>query len=185
MTTEEIGRAYTAIAQYVRTHASGDTGDLYCACCNAFDRLKNGYNEDDGSVEDFAMGVAHGQLANERVAQKYRKCREVEYCNSRALDRGKTAEQKRVYALTNKALAQLPDKQFIIMSCDLHDLNLHRLAEIWELPWETFRRNKLEPARDAFAKAFGKVVGNEKWYAQLRREMKNKKLIKNKNKKEN
>jgi predicted transcriptional regulator len=76
MTTEEIERAYEAIKQHVRKHVTGDADDLFCACCNAFDRLKDGYNEGDGSVEDFAQMVAKSCLYVERNKLARRKfCR--------------------------------------------------------------------------------------------------------------
>ena len=168
-------QAYTAIENHVQTHATGDVDDLCCACCNAFDRLKNGYNEDDGEIEDFAAVVARTCLFDEGRAADSRKDREEVYADWCALFRGEEAEKRRVRELVARALSELSPKDRGILAWELCGLSLNLLAEIWGIAQGWFNEGFVQPARDAFAEAYGKVVGNEKWYAQLRREMKNKK----------
>ena len=66
MTHNEIIRAYDAIKDYVQTRVTGDADDLFCACQNAFDRLKDGYDKDVGEIENFAQMVAKSCLYVER-----------------------------------------------------------------------------------------------------------------------
>ena len=69
-------RAYTAIENHVQTHATGDADDLFCACCNAYDRQKDKYDEAKGEIEDFAQMVAKSCLYVERNKLARRKfCR--------------------------------------------------------------------------------------------------------------
>ena len=185
MTTEEIERAYKAIKQHVRRRVTGDADDVFCACQNTFDRRKGEYNEAKGEIEDFAAGIAFGQVSNELDAKGDRKCREVEYYDSRALRHGETAEKRHIEHLVEKALKKLPLEEQGIIAWELCGLSLKKLQETWGISEKAFYKYHVNSAHDAFAKAFGEVVGNPKLYAQLRLEMKNKKLIKNKNKKEN
>ena len=168
-------RAYEAIKQHVQTHVTGDADDLCCACCNAYDRQKDKYDEAIGEIEDFAIGVAFGQLSNEFDAADSRKDREEVYADWCALFRGEEAEKRRVRELVARALSELSTKDRGILAWELCGLSLILLAEIWGISKQAFFRCHVNPAQDAFAEAYGKVVGNEKWYAQLRREMKNKK----------
>ena len=171
MTHNETIRAYKAIKKYVQTRVEGDADDLFCACQNAFDRLKDGYDEAKGEIEDFAIGVAFGQLPNEFDAADTRKCREKAYTESLNRHHGEKAEKKNICALVEKALKKLSPEDRGIIAWKLCGLSYNLLADAWKLPWETFRRNKLEPARQRFAKAFGEVVGNPKLYAKLRAEV--------------
>ena len=69
-------RAYEAIKQHVQTHVTGDADDLCCACCNAYDRQKDKYDEAIGEIEDFAQMVAKSCLYVERNKLARRKfCR--------------------------------------------------------------------------------------------------------------
>ena len=69
-------RAYKAIKDYVQTHVNGDADDLFCACQNAFDRLKGAYEKARGEIEDFAQMVAKSCLYVERNKLARRKfCR--------------------------------------------------------------------------------------------------------------
>ena len=176
MKKTDTEQAYKAIKDYVQTHVNGDADDAYCACCNFFDRHKDEYDEAIGKIEDFARATARSCLYVENNASTRRKNREKVYTESHNQHRGETAERGRIQRLVEKALSKLTDSEFAIMVWDLYKsddymCSLHRLAEIWGLPWETFRRNKLEPARQKFAEAFGEVVGNPKLYAKLRAEV--------------
>ena len=76
MTHNEIIRAYKAIQKHVQKHVTGDADDLFCACCNAFDRQKDKYDEARGEVENFAQMVAKSCLHVERNKLTRRKfCR--------------------------------------------------------------------------------------------------------------
>ena len=171
MTHNEIIRAYKAIKDHVQRHVTGDADDLFCACQNAFDRLKDKYDEAIGEIEDFAAEVARSYLYVENNAFTRRKCREVEHYDSRAREHGEKAEKKNIRALVEKAKKKLSPEDRGIIAWRLCGLSYNLLADAWKLPWETFRRNKLEPARQRFAKAFGEVVGNPKLYAKLRAEV--------------
>ena len=169
-------RAYKAIEQYVQKHVNGDADDAYCACCNFFDRHKDGYDEAKGEIEDFAAEIARSTLSHEADAADNRKNREKGHTESHSRHHGEKREKRLVNRLVEKALSKLTDSEYTIIVWDLYKsdeymCSLHRLAEIWGLPWETFRRNKLEPARQRFAEEFGKVAGNPKWYAKLRAEV--------------
>ena len=168
-------RAYEAIKQHVQTHATGDVDDLCCACCNAFDRLKGAYEKARGEIENFAAEIARSTLSHESDAADSRKGREEVYADWCALFRGEEAEKRRVRELVARALCELSTKDRGILAWELCGLSLILLAEIWGISKQAFFRCHVNPAQDAFAEAYGKVVGNEKWYAQLRREMKNKK----------
>ncbi len=172
MTLKDIERAYKAIERHVRKHVKGDALDAYCACCNAFDRLKDGYDKDKGTIEDFAAGIAGGQLSNEFDSIKNRKFREKAYEFRQGNRRGELAEQRRIKPLIQKVMMQLPRKQRIIIIFTKHKLSLPLLARTWNISWGWFFEGHVKPAQDAFAKEFGKAVGNEKWYAELRRQMK-------------
>ena len=171
MTHNEIIRAYKAIQNHVQKHVTGDADDLFCACQNAFDRLKGAYEKARGEIEDFAAAVARSYLYVEDNASTRRKCREVEHYDSRAREHGEKAEKKNIRALVEKTKKKLSPEDRGIIAWRLCGLNYNLLADAWKLPWETFRRNKLEPARQRFAKAFGEVVGNPKLYAKLRAEV--------------
>ena len=169
-------RAYEAIKKHVQTHVNGDVDDAYCACCNTYDRQKDGYDEAKGEIEDFAAEIARSTLSHEADAADSRKDREKAYAESLSRHSGEKREKRLINRLVKKALSKLTDSEYTIIVWDLYKsdeymCSLHRLADIWGLPWETFRRNKLEPARQRFAEEFGKVAGNPKWYAKLRAEV--------------
>ena len=169
-------RAYKAIEQYVQKHVNGDADDAYCACCNFFDRHKDEYDEAIGEIENFACATARSCLYIENNASTRRKNREKGHTESHSRHHGEKREKRLINRLVKKALSKLTDQEYTIIVWDLYKsdeymCSLHRLAEIWGLPWETFRRNKLEPARQRFAEEFGKVAGNPKWYAKLRAEV--------------
>ena len=176
MKKTDTERAYKAIKDYVQKHVNGDADDLYCACCNTYDRQKDGYDEAKGEIEDFAAEIARTCLFDEGRAADSRKNREKVYTESHNRHHGEKREKRLINRLVKKALSKLTDSEYTIIVWDLYKsdeymCSLHRLAEIWEMPWETFRRNKLEPARQRFAEEFGKVAGNPKWYAKLRAEV--------------
>ena len=169
-------RAYEAIKKHVQTHVKGDVDDAFCACCNTYDRQKDGYDEEKGEIEDFAAEIARSTLSHEADAADTRKDREKVYTESLNRHCGEKREKRHINRLVEKALSKLTDPEFAIIVWDLYKsdeyiCSLHRLAEILGMPWETFRRNKLEPARQKFSEAFGKVAGNPKWYAKLRAEV--------------
>ena len=171
MTDKEIIQAYDAIQDHVQTHVTGDADDLCCACCNAFDRLKDGYDEAIGEIEAFAAEVARSTLSHESDAADTRKNREKAHTESLNWQHGEKAEKKNIRALVEKTKKKLSPEDRGIIAWRLCGLSYNLLADAWKLPWETFRRNKLEPARQRFAKAFGEVVGNPKLYAKLRAEV--------------
>ena len=171
MTHEEIIRAYDAIQDYVQTRVTGDADDLFCACQNAFDRLKDKYDEAIGEIEDFAAEVARSYLYVENNAFTRRKCREVEHYDSRAREHGEKAEKKNICALVENAMKKLSPEDRGIIAWTLCGLSYELLADIWRISWSCFYEVYLVPAQQRFAKAFGEVVGNPKLYAKLRAEV--------------
>jgi hypothetical protein len=171
MKPNDIKRAYKAIKDHVRTHVTGDADDLFCACQDAFDRQKHQYDAAKGEIEDFAAAVARSALSHEAEAADTRKCREVEHYDSRALRHGEKREKKRISALVEKALKKLPAEDRGIIAWELCGLELKVLQDIWQISEKAFYKYHVNPARDAFAKAFGEVVGNPKLYAKLRSEV--------------
>ena len=171
MTHNEIIQAYDAIQKYVQTRVDGDADDLFCACQNAFDRLKDGYDEAKGEIEDFAIGVAFGQLPHEFDAADTRKNREKAHNESLNWHHGEKAEKKNICALVENAMKKLSPEDRGIIAWTLCGLSYELLADIWRISWSCFYEVYLEPARQRFAKAFGEVVGNPKWYAKLRAEV--------------
>ena len=164
-------RAYEAIKQYVQTRVNGDADDLFCACCNAYDRQKDKYNEGKGEIEVFAIGVASGQLTNEFDAADSRKDREKAYAESLSRHSGETAEKRHIKRLVEQAVMALPAEARGIIAWKLCGLSYELLADIWEISWACFYEVYLVPAQHEFAVAFGKVAGNPKWYAKLRAEV--------------
>ena len=181
MKKTDTERAYEAIKQYVQTHVNGDVDDLYCACCNAYDRQKDKYDEAKGEIEDFAAEVARTCLFDEGRAADARKCREVEHYDSRVRNRGEKAERKRIRVLVEKAWKQLPPEERGIIAWILCGFELDLLQKIWGISKRAFFKNHVNPARQKFAEAFGKVVGNPKLYAKWRAEV----LAKRKGQKQN
>ena len=171
MTHKEIIQAYAAIQKHVQTHVTGDADDLFCACQNAFDRLKDGYDKDVGEIVDFAAAVARSYLYVENNASMRRKCREVEHYDSRARERGEKAEKQRICALVEKALKKLSPKDRGIIAWTLCGWKLQVLQDIWGISKKGFLKYHVNPARQRFAEAFGEVVGNPKLYAKLRAEV--------------
>ena len=171
MTHNEIIRAYKAIQNHVQRHVTGDADDLFCACQNAFDRLKDGYDKDVGEIEDFAAAVARSYLYVENNASTRRKCREVAHYDSRAREHAEIVERKRICALVEKAMKKLSPEDRDIIAWTLCGLSYELLADIWRISWSCFYEVYLVPAQQRFAKAFGEVVGNPKWYAKLRAEV--------------
>ena len=171
MTHNEIIQAYDAIKDHVQKHVTGDADDLCCACCNAFDRLKGGYDKDIGEIEDFAAEVARSYLYVEDNASTRRKCREVEHYDSRAREHGEKAEKKRICVLVEKAMKKLSPKDQGIIAWTLCGWEINLLTKIWGISERAFIKYHANPARQRFAKAFGEVVGNPKLYAKLRAEV--------------
>ena len=171
MTDKEIIRAYKAIQNHVQKHVTGDADDLFCACQNAFDRLKDKYDEAIGEIEDFAAEVARSYLYVENNAFTRRKCREVEHYDSRAREHGEKAEKKRICVLVEKAMKKLSPKDQGIIAWILCGWEINLLTKIWGISERAFIKYHANPARQSFAKAFGEVVGNPKLYAKLRAEV--------------
>jgi hypothetical protein len=164
-------QAYEAIKQYVQTHVNGDADDLYCACCNAYDRQKDGYDAAKGEIEDFAAEVARTCLFDEGRAADSRKCREVEHYDSRARNRDEKREKKRIKRLVMKAWWKLSPEERGIIGWELCGFELDLLQKIWGISKRGFYNFHVNPARQKFAEAFGKVAGNPKLYAKLRAEV--------------
>ena len=171
MTHKEIIQAYDAIKDHVQTHVTGDADDLFCACQNAFDRLKNGYDEAKGEIKDFAAEVARSTLSHESDAADTRKSREVEHYDSRAREHAEIVERKRICALVEKAMKKLSPEDRGIIAWTLCGWELQVLQDIWGISKRGFFKYHVLPARQRFAEAFGEVVGNPKWYAKLRAEV--------------
>ena len=174
-------RAYEAIKQYVQTHVNGDVDDLYCACCNAYDRQKDGYDEAKGEIEDFAAEVARTCLFDEGRAADTRKCREKGHTESLNRHHDEKREKKRIKRLVEKAWWKLSPEERGIIGWELCGLELEVLAAIWGISESKFYKYHVNPARQKFAEAFGKVAGNPKLYAKLRAEV----LAKRKGQKQN
>ena len=164
-------RAYKAIEQYVQKHVNGDADDAYCACCNFFDRHKDGYDEAKGEIEDFAAEIARSTLSHEADAADNRKNREKGHAESLSRHSGETAEKRHIKRLVEQAVMALPAKARGIIAWKLCGLSYELLADIWEISWACFYEVYLVPAQHEFAVAFGKVAGNPKWYAKLRAEV--------------
>ena len=171
MTHKEIIRAYDAIQDYVQTRVEGDADDLFCACQNAFDRQKAKYDEAKGEIEDFAIGVAFGQLPHEFDTADSRTNREKAYTESLNRHHGEKAEKKNICALVEKALKKLSPEDRGIIAWTLCGLSCNLLADIWGVSQGWFNEGFVQPARQRFAEAFGEVVGNPKLYAKLRAEV--------------
>ena len=145
MTPQEKERAYKAIDEYVRKYVKkhqlfGEEANLCCACHSFFDRHEDEFDEEEGIIEAFANVVAKSCLHIETNKFTRRKRREEAYADLLLLDRGETAEERRVYALVNEALEHLPDNQFAIMVWDIYKsgeypFDLHRLAEVRGVSW--------------------------------------------------
>ena len=164
-------RAYKAIKDYVQTHVNGDADDAYCACCNAYDRQKDGYNEAKGTIEDFAAEVARTCLFDEGRAADTRKNREKAYTESHNRHHSEKREKRILRVLVKKAIKKLPPEERGIIAWILCGLELKVLADIWKISESKFYKLHVNPARQKFAEAFGKVAGNPKWYAKLRAEV--------------
>ena len=164
-------RAYKAIKDYVQTHVNGDADDACCACCNTYDRIKDKYNEAKGKIEDFAAGVARRQVSNSRDAEDDRKCREKGYTDLYNLDRGHKIEKRRICVLVEQAMKKLSPEERGIIAWILCGFELQVLQAIWGISEQAFFKHHVNPARQRFAEAFGKVVGNPKLYAKLRVEV--------------
>ena len=164
-------RAYEAIKDYVQTRVTGDADDAYCACCNAYDRQKDKYDEAKGEIEDFAIGVASGQLTNEFDAADTRKNREKAYTESHNRHHSEKREKRHIKRLVEKAFKQLSPKDRGIIAWILCGWKLKVLADIWKISESKFYKYHVNPARQRFAEAFGEVVGNPKLYAKLRAEV--------------
>ena len=171
MTHNEIIRAYDAIQDYVQTRVRGDADDLFCACQNAFDRQKDKYDEAKGEIEDFAAEIARTCLFDEGRAADTRKSREKAHNESLNWHHGEKAEKKRICVLVEKAMKKLSPKDQGIIAWILCGWEINLLTKIWGISERAFIKYHANPARQRFAKAFGEVVGNPKWYAKLRAEV--------------
>ena len=171
MTHKEIIQAYDAIKDHVQTHVTGDADDLFCACQNAFDRLKDGYDKDIGEIENFAAEVARSTLSHESDAADARKCRKKVHNESLNRHHGEKAEKKNICALVEKALKKLSPEDRGIIAWTLCGWELQVLQDIWGISKRGFFKYHVLPARQRFAEAFGEVVGNPKLYAKLRAEV--------------
>ncbi len=172
MTLKEHERAYMAIERHVRKHVRVDANGLCCKCHNAFDRLKDTYNKDEGSVEAFATTIARTCLFDESRGTKDRKCREKAYLFRQGHRRGELAKQSYETFLVREALSWLTPDQMEIILYIMWDKDLEELANERGISKSSFYERDVKAAAKAFAKEFGKAVGNEKWYAELRRQMK-------------
>ena len=171
MTHNEIIRAYKAIKDHVQKHVTGDADDLFCACQNAFDRLKDGYDKDVGEIEDFAAEVARSTLSHESDAADTRKNREKAHNESLNWHHGEKAEKKNICALVEKAMKKLSPEDRGIIAWGHCGLSYNLLADIWGVSQGWFNEGFVQPAQQRFAEAFGEVVGNPKLYAKLRAEV--------------
>ena len=171
MTHKEIIQAYDAIKDHVQKHVTGDADDLFCACQNAFDRQKDKYDEAKGEIEDFAIGVAFGQLPHEFDAADTRKNREKAHNESLNWHHGEKAEKKNICALVENALKKLSPEDRDIIAWGLCGLSYNLLADIWGVSQGWFNEGFVQPAQQRFAEAFGGVVGNPKLYTKLRAEV--------------
>ena len=171
MTHNEIIRAYNAIQNHVQKHVTGDADDLFCACQNAFDRLKDGYDKDIGEIENFAAEIARTCLFDEGRAADTRKCREKAYTEFLNRHHGEKAEKKNICALVEKALKKLSPEDRGIIAWTLCGWEINLLTKIWGISERAFIKYHANPARQRFAEAFGEVVGNPKLYAKLRAEV--------------
>ncbi len=177
LTKEQIESAHEAIKKCVHKYLEvrqllSEEADLCTKCIAYFKRHKHKFNPDrNESIEAFAMAKANSCLKHEARAVARENRRKKEYIDSLAFDRDEKAEKRLVKRLVMKAWEKLSDEQRGIIGWELCGFTIELLADIWKISKKNFFQNHVNPAREAFAEAFGEVVGNPELYAKLRAEV--------------